>query len=84
MLLCRRLINLQLRNDSDGKLQKVSERCLILSSDHYVHKNNLQTIDKRALTKIRSDTFWCIHFVSMVFENTTLYDLSMEHRNKVT
>ena len=26
----------QLRNDADGKLQKVSGRCLILSSDHYV------------------------------------------------
>jgi hypothetical protein len=24
------------RNDADGKLQKVSGRCLILSSDHYV------------------------------------------------
>ena len=23
-------------NDADGKLQKVSGRCLILSSDHYV------------------------------------------------
>ena len=33
---CRRYINVQLRNDADGKLQKVSWRCLILSSDHYV------------------------------------------------
>ena len=32
---CRRQINVQLRNDADGKLQ-VSGWCLILSSDHYV------------------------------------------------
>ena len=29
-------ITMQLRNDADGKLQKVSGRCLILCSDHYV------------------------------------------------
>ena len=33
---CRRQINVQLRNDADEKLQKVSGRCLILSSDYYV------------------------------------------------
>ena len=33
---CRRQINVQLRNDADGNLQKVSGWCLILSSDHYV------------------------------------------------
>ena len=33
---CRRQINVQLRNNADGKLEKVSGRCLILSSDHYV------------------------------------------------
>ena len=27
---------MQLRNDADGKLQKVGGRCLILCSDHYV------------------------------------------------
>ena len=29
-------ITMQLRSDADGKLQKVSGRCLILCSDHYV------------------------------------------------
>ena len=45
-------------NDADGKLQKVSGRCLILSSDHYVFslrisfiKISMQTINKRAVTK---------------------------------
>ena len=33
---CRRQINVQLRNDADAKLQKVSGRCLILCIDHYV------------------------------------------------
>ena len=33
---CRRQINVQLRNDEDGKSQRVSGWCLILSSDHYV------------------------------------------------
>ena len=28
--------NAQQRNDADGKLQKVSERCLMLCSEHYI------------------------------------------------
>jgi hypothetical protein len=34
-------INVQLRKYSDGKLQKVSGRCLILSSDHYVFSSKI-------------------------------------------
>ena len=41
---CRRQINVHLRNDADEKIQKVSGRCLILSSDHYVF--NLRTSKK--------------------------------------
>jgi hypothetical protein len=48
-------IDVQLRNDADGKLQKVSGWRLILCSDHYVFslripfiKITMQTIDKRA------------------------------------
>jgi hypothetical protein len=50
--------NAQQRNDADGKLQKVSGRCLILCSDHYVFslripfiKITMQTKDKLSVTK---------------------------------
>ena len=51
---CRRQINVQLRNDADGKLQKVSGRCLILSSDHYVF--SLRTSKKVRQTQFVEQT----------------------------
>jgi hypothetical protein len=55
LYLARRKFHAQKRNDADGKLQKVSGRCLILCSDHYVFslripfiKITMQTIDRLA------------------------------------
>ena len=52
---CRRQINVQLRSDADGKLQKVSGRCLILSSDHYVF--SLRTSKKVRQTQFVEKTW---------------------------
>jgi len=49
----------QLRNDADGKLQKVSGRCLILCIDHYVFslrtsKKVRQTVRGKNLVTVSS------------------------------
>ena len=60
--------NAQKRNDADGELQKVSGRCLILCSDHYVIslripfiKITMQTIDKLAGI-CPGSLYMCVYF----------------------
>ena len=54
-------------NDAEGKLQKVSGRCLILSSDHYV-------FSLRISKKVRQTQF---------VEKTQLQVIDQQHRTKM-
>ena len=65
----RRQINVELRNDADGKLQKVSGRCLILSSDHYV-------FSLRTSKKVRQTQF--VEKIQLLFQV-----IDQQHRTKM-
>ena len=56
-------------NDTDRKLQKVSGRCLILSSDHYV-------VSLRTSTKVRQTQF--VEKTQLLFQA-----IDQQHRTKM-
>ena len=56
-------------NDAEGKLQKVSGRCLTLSTDHYV-------FSLRTFTKVRQTQF--VEKTQLLFT-----DIDQQHRTKM-
>ena len=66
------MINVQLQNDADDKLQKVSGRCLILSSDHSIHKNNDVQLRNDADGKLQKVSGRCLILTSDQINVTSL------------